>query len=197
MATTADGASPRGAAAAIASTGGARDVLVGVTTREGMLTAGPMAGAGGMEGDVETMSGFQLVRQYGQDNPLKVSVGLWAAVMVTTLTWVTIKKRHLPLSMRVIHARLVAQAAVLSGVCTAGLMNVLAGGSANGVDARSAQQAQLEALYDRPEFARFNRSAKLDFSHAEDATRSTMGTGAAAAAADSEELAPATSGRTI
>lgn len=171
--------------------------MVGLTTREGTLTAGPMAGAGGMTADVETLSGFQLVRQYGQDNPLKVSVGMWAAVMVTTLTYVTVKKRHLPLSMRVIHARLVAQAAVLSGVCTAGLMNVLTTGNASGADHSMSQQAKLEALYSRPEFDRFNRAPTLAFSHAEDATEALKGKGGAGGADAAGELVPASSGRTI
>jgi hypothetical protein len=60
---------------------------------------------------------------YHAQNPLTSGVGVWGAGMVGTGMYVY--RQKVPLSLKVIQARMVAQAGVVSAICVAGMVTFL------------------------------------------------------------------------
>lgn len=107
----------------------------------------------------EGLSPWQSIRAYTQAKPLQTAVGLWATLMVGTGLYVY-KRKSMTLSQKIIHARLVAQAGVLTGICSAAAINVISGGSVSGIntDPEYAALARYHE-FDRPEFRKFQEDA--------------------------------------
>ena len=64
------------------------------------------------------------VRELFRDHPFRTTLGLWGTILVGTGAY--LYKRKIPFQLKVIQARILAQAGLITGVCVIGAANYLA-----------------------------------------------------------------------
>eukprot|EP01138_Halocafeteria_seosinensis_P014941 gb/GECG01015252.1/.p1 GENE.gb/GECG01015252.1/~~gb/GECG01015252.1/.p1 ORF type:complete len:145 (+),score=16.33 gb/GECG01015252.1/:1-435(+) len=95
-----------------------------------------------------TRNPIMIVRGWCQERPLTAGVGLWATGMVGT--GVYLYNRKMRTSLKVIQARILAQAGILLGITLAGVISYIADdGSASKPASTSMQLRQVRAPGDR------------------------------------------------
>uniref|UniRef100_A0A7S1C920 HIG1 domain-containing protein n=1 Tax=Bicosoecida sp. CB-2014 TaxID=1486930 RepID=A0A7S1C920_9STRA len=132
----------------------------------------PIAEAAAARAEAEAGRGpIDAAVDFAHERPLTMAVGLWASLMVGTGLYIY-KRKSMSFSQKLIHSRLVAQAGVLTGICSVAIVNVLQGKPPSGAD-RYDDALALYNKFDRPEFAQFAGSSAALYS-----VRNTAGGGA-------------------